>query len=1349
MRRKIIPIIITAVLIAASAGILRAGDEELWMTATTPDALIILDLSGSMDEIPLGSNPTLYLHGSTDCDSSGPFYATNTGDECLAPSPATLYAANCATDGPYATTPTTGTMPTVNLWVTGTNCTTSYNGPYSYTIGSGCLNMASSTVYASTSSCTSTSAVYYINSASGHTKKCSITNMPTITYTASNCVSGPFYRSSGTGHTTSCTKSCTNCSSPFSGASGAYTASDCTNTGGPFYRSSGSGHTTLCPATSSTCTINSDMYTANSCSVNSTSGPFYKSSGSGHTTLCYAQCNTACTPGGKSVIWSTSSCEGPFYSSSGTGHTTNCSKKQIAKRSLFTLLDADGDNSITSADNTSLNMRLGFMRYYNCGGSDNDSSSTPWTSGCEKLSWGITQSDNITTTPYANLFCNNTTCASTVTSCTATSPAKECIAGYSATGGTPLGDALKEGKKYLDYHKALDASASCRSKSIIVITDGADTYSCGSTGSYTGPSQRRAPVFYAKQAHDTKYDVYVVGFGASMPDELKNTLNWTAYYGNTRNPNEVQTVVSTPPAVVVGTDPCSNGTDPGNQTLSGYAFMASNPAQLAIALQTAITSIQEATYSFSPHASVTATRTEYDKYLYTATFEPKNTAGLSKEPFWTGHLTKYEIGNDGTIMTQAVWDAGKVLAERDPAYRNMWTCKHTTNCSGNLIEFNTTNIAAADLAVADNTRRDEVVGFYRGEATYNLENWKLGDPFHANPAPIRMPTQFFYDPRECGATNYRVYQQRDANKRSPTDGTQVMLIGANDGQLHAFRTNDGEEIWSFIPPNLLQKLQILAHNSHADRASLPQYHDAFVDGFLQISDVWLPGSWGIGWPKSADDFKTIAIFGEGKGSGNYLWSTSPTCYSSTASDFQSGYDSTHNYYCGFYALDVTNSTETPGFLWHLKGNGTNGAMLPAEGQYLGQAWSNMQTGRVMDGGNEKWVGFIGGGVDPTDPTGTTSNAGKGFFVVDLKTGQILWKFTYGATATSTSAGGTSPLMTFPMPASPMPVDLDNDGFIDTVYVGDLGGNMWRFRLCPRDPNCSSCGSASYTGPSCTSCTTLDWKGRLLFQSSDAERGSSKMHKQIFTTAKASLDDKNNVWVFFATGQYDNPTWKPTVDDPETSYTKNRIYAIKEDTHWIDNTNFTAIYSTALTDDAHKLVDITSDTYVDSDKKHGWYINLSTNSVTTLDGDVITNPVGEKIVTDPTIFGGEVWFPAYLPAQVSTSACGLMGYTILYKLNYLTGGGQWDDAKAAAAKAAYDAAKANPGDLDLAAAAKDAANATIDYRTKGTGHGIGSAVLVSYGPDFHAQTYIGSDLLGPAKTDANMTKILYWKDKRVE
>jgi Tfp pilus tip-associated adhesin PilY1 len=204
-----------------------------------------------------------------------------------------------------------------------------------------------------------------------------------------------------------------------------------------------------------------------------------------------------------------------------------------------------------------------------------------------------------------------------------------------------------------------------------------------------------------------------------------------------------------------------------------------------------------------------------------------------------------------------------------------------------------------------------------------------------------------------------------------------------------------------------------------------------------------------------------------------------------------------------------------------------------------------------------------------------------------------------------------------------------------------------------------------------------------------------------------------VWVYFGTGENNDPTVKPT----DTSDTNNRLYGIKE------NSDFTGVHTTT------NLTNITSSstTYEDTDTKHGWYINLSTNTLTRSDGTTIVGPVGEKMISDPTVFGGVVFFTTHVPHQGGGSACGESGDAFLYGIKYTSGGGALEN----------------------------------DSRTKYIGHGIGSAPVMSMRPggsgitDIYATASGGAGTsaltqkLGNAPPTASMTNILYWKDRRLQ
>jgi type IV pilus assembly protein PilY1 len=242
----------------------------------------------------------------------------------------------------------------------------------------------------------------------------------------------------------------------------------------------------------------------------------------------------------------------------------------------------------------------------------------------------------------------------------------------------------------------------------------------------------------------------------------------------------------------------------------------------------------------------------------------------------------------------------------------------------------------------------------------------------------------------------------------------------------------------------------------------------------------------------------------------------------------------------------------------------------------------MAIGKVKNNGNEKWVGFIGGGYS----TGTTS--GKGFFVVDLSNGNILWSYT--------SADSAS--MTY-IPASPAIVDTDNDGFIDTAYVGDLNGNMWRFEFCSKSDS-SSCSN-----------TSGHWAGGKFF---DSSVGTGTV-RPIYTAATIARDT-SSLWVFWGTGDKENPKGTTGSD---------RFFAVKDNDH-TSTWNINHLQDISDVSGVHTSYNGTS---------QGWYITLPGS--------------GEKMLFDSTVFGGIALFTTYTPTSSSDPCHNQSGTSQLYAI----------------------------------------------------------------------------------------------------
>ncbi len=444
----------------------------------------------------------------------------------------------------------------------------------------------------------------------------------------------------------------------------------------------------------------------------------------------------------------------------------------------------------------------------------------------------------------------------------------------------------------------------------------------------------------------------------------------------------------------------------GTAQVDGAAYYADDTTSLSNALNNIFSDIDTRSYTFST-ASVSSSRLADENYLYEASFAPTST-----DPFWKGYLKKWSLKADGSL-DQELWEAGSVLRNTSASDRHIYTL-----INGDLKVFDT-GLGYAYLNVANQTVADGIINYIRGGSGSNPEDWKLGDIYHSNPITIGSPSPFFSDFRDS-STNNAFTSFRDAHPRASNCsdggtrcagyGNRLIIAGANDGQFHAFKGTDGSEYWSFIPPNLLPKLQYLAHTSNPLATPVPE-HMFYVDGPVTAADVWLGSGDGTAKAKTGgtSDWKTLAIFSVGRNDRDYTaadkstvpqstkyWSWNSSCDGNLKETYDSS-DTAHTYYyCGYYAFDFTDVTNTsPSFQWKLNINTTKYSPHTVW-PYLGEPWSKMTGGRVIINGDEKWVGFISGGYNAADCSGRGScdTRGKGVFAVDLSDGSIMWSYTH-------------------------------------------------------------------------------------------------------------------------------------------------------------------------------------------------------------------------------------------------------------------------------------------------------------------------------------------------------------------
>ncbi len=441
-------------------------------------------------------------------------------------------------------------------------------------------------------------------------------------------------------------------------------------------------------------------------------------------------------------------------------------------------------------------------------------------------------------------------------------------------------------------------------------------------------------------------------------------------------------------------------------------------------------------------------RREYSRASAAATIV--TASGLDKKlvigssfiyPGWEGQLRAYDVSgitiptgqtselqtittsnlNDATgrnliAGAEIYWDAGALLNDRNPDSRTIYTALRsggtvtnplvrTSFVRSNLGNRQTAGSLAWCLADGNNDNAG-LVDFVRGQDRY----WKLGDINHSTPVVVGPPDG---DPSYMGP-GYAEF------KTVLESRPKVIYVGANDGMLHCFDAANGEELWGFIPYNLLPKLKNM-YAIDAANGSRFYAHDVYCDGTPAVADVQIGGAW-----------KTVLVTGQGPGTGSILGSGNVA--------------GAVNYY---WALDVTDPTN-PQPLWershtYITGSGRNQRTLPT----MGETWSTPAIGKVNPSGTPRWAAFMGSGYD------TIGNSnyplGRRFYVLRIDNGEDIL-ITEGEPEVATNSF-SNPKTAYrytnivaTIPGSPTAVDLDGNGFLDSVFFGDLDGRLYRMNV---------------------------------------------------------------------------------------------------------------------------------------------------------------------------------------------------------------------------------------------------------------------------------------------------------------
>ncbi|OOZ40074.1 PilC/PilY family type IV pilus protein [Solemya elarraichensis gill symbiont] len=228
----------------------------------------------------------------------------------------------------------------------------------------------------------------------------------------------------------------------------------------------------------------------------------------------------------------------------------------------------------------------------------------------------------------------------------------------------------------------------------------------------------------------------------------------------------------------------------------------------------------------------------------------------------------------------------------------------------------------------------------------------------------------------------------------------ILLITTSEGVLSAIDPASGAELWAYMPDELMENIKTIKHQyDNPDDTNLTAERIYGLDGHLEILHDDANGDNLINNNESV-----TAVFGMRRGGRNY------------------------------YALDITDP-DNPEFKWEIIGG-------VGDFSQLGQTWAKPDAGNIFIDGVNTEVIIFSGGYDPDQDNvygaRVADDIGNALYIVDAESGERLWW--------ASSHGGASlrlTSMTNSIAADARPVDVDNDGTWDRVYLADTGGRIIR------------------------------------------------------------------------------------------------------------------------------------------------------------------------------------------------------------------------------------------------------------------------------------------------------------------
>ena len=606
---------------------------------------------------------------------------------------------------------------------------------------------------------------------------------------------------------------------------------------------------------------------------------------------------------------------------------------------------------------------------------------------------------------------------------------------------------------------------------------------------------------------------------------------------------------------------------------------------------------------------------------------------------------------------------------KNASSRNIWTPEISTN----LNNFTTSNRDSLKSRMfpsqsPTDTEVENLINFIRGVDVYDQDSdnnktesiHKLADIYHSELIVVGKPDAPAVDDGSINSQKKDSYYRSQNNYNNFKNGSscggpcanrkEVVYAGANNGILHAFDSSNGEELWGYIPPNVLGNLEKIPSSKANSTNAIYG-----IDGSPVVKDIYFDDT-----PNDSTDnprWRTVLLGALGAGGK------------------------------GLYALDITNPN-SPKHLFAINNDESNkfvqhwgydrmknefgyagGSNIDPKYDYrkLGETWSTPKIIRIKVSGKDRWVAVFGGGYNGA----VNPNVGSAVFVMDLEDeGRLLkvidiedtaaqsygWSgqlgsrvggiLTNGNTVFEVakwspgisydSSKGESLIAEFNPPVGHT-ITYSNNGSVSTVtkvtfdsaWPCNVGGNCRGTAIFRRYSNdivnslpadlsvitADGTDKANYNG---ALIYATDLEGKLtkinltdkgtLYETTTlfTAEATSANGRYIYTRPEVTINNDNNLWLYFGTGN----TQKL---QSQSSQVKNRLYGIKDKNF----PNFVKVNPTGNVSMCKTAPTCPGDTDL------GWYVDLKKS---------------QKLTAEPTVDKDRVYFPIYEPTAANNK-CG--------------------------------------------------------------------------------------------------------------